>query len=782
MNDGIPPVPAADNPTAERLRRHLKSNAIYAQSIFRNLMILLHTRGIVSVDRLYAQAREVLHRDAAEIAPDDEDPNRPIAPRWDEGERDAVMHLTVRYTAAHLTPDEVDEVVTRSRRAERARTMEEIANIHDVSFELLSRKIAEYCADGKKPTPEENERNMGVRVALIRRLLSDQLEFIGIAKRHLSIPDILPIVRNTIGTHGGIGKVGGKASGMFLTHRIAADHFAAKGESPAIPLGTPESYYVRSDHYQEFIKRNNLMGYYDIKYRGMREIRESFPLIRAVFKNSEFSPYIIAKLREMLEGIGEHPLIVRSSSLLEDNFHSAFSGKYQSIFLGNQGSLEDRLNQLLGAIAEVYASTLHPDPILYRRRRNLIDYDEQMAVLIQKVIGFRYKHYFLPAWAGVAFSRNEWRWTPRIRREDGMMRLALGLGSRVVDRVGDDYPRMVALGEPLLRPEVTADAIRNYSQRFVDVVDLEKNRFERVLIRDLDLDDSFPDLHRIVSIYDQGMLKKPMTRRVVAPASSLVVTFDKLLSGPFPALMREILGAVEKAYGVPMDVEFASDGEKLYILQGRPQGQLIQAGRIRIPENVPPERTVFTASQSVPTGRVRNVEYVVYIDPIDYARLPSHERKTGAGRVVGLLNERLENSRFILMGPGRWGSNNIDLGVRVRYADIHGTRALIEVARARDGYTPEVSFGTHFFQDLIETNIFYLPLYPDEKDNIFNEDFLRRSPNALARVLPEAADYEETIRLIHVPEAGGGLLLHMDMDGESERAIAWLGEEASEEE
>jgi len=481
------------------------------------------------------------------------------------------------------------------------------------------------------------------------------------------------------------------------------------------------------------------------------------------------------ELRDLLERVGMTPLIVRSSSLLEDNFGSAFSGKYESIFVANQGRIEDRLEQLLGAIAEVYASTLGPDPILYRRERDLIDYDEQMAILIQRVIGIPYGPYYLPAFAGVAFSQNEWRWSPRIKRNDGLMRIVLGLGTRAVDRVGDDYPRMVPLGMPSLRPEIEAPDIARYSQKTVDVINLRRNRFERISFDDFYRTDSFPQLHRMVSIFEQGMITRPATARLRAPGSSLVVTFDGLLNGPFPAFMREILETVAAEYKVPMDIEFAFDGKTFYILQARPQGQSVEEGDVAIPEEIEPAHRVFTTTKFVPTGKVDNIDHVVYIDPIDYGRVPTYEQKSVIGQIVGRLNDRLDASTFILMGPGRWGSNNLDLGVKVRYADIHRTKALIEIARATDGYTPEVSFGTHFFQDLIEAGIYYLPVYPDEEGSVFNEAFLRESPNMLAALLPDAAEYAETVRVVHVPTAANGLYLHLYMSGDDRSALAFLG-------
>ncbi|MBM3319206.1 MAG: PEP/pyruvate-binding domain-containing protein [Candidatus Eisenbacteria bacterium] len=774
MKEEAPP-PARGRATAERLRERLEEGSAIAARIYRNLLILLHTKGCVTIDTIHDEAGRMIEGEGIPRAASD-DPNRGLSIRWDSGLRDAVYALVERYTAEHLTPEDVDNAVHQARRAERARTLEEIANVPGVSFQLLADKVREYCALPKEPGYDPlQEESTGVRVALIRHFLSDRLEFIGVAKRHLAVEDMLPIVGNAIGPRAGLGKVGGKAAGMVLAHKIVRRHFEKSGREAPFPLGTPESYYVRSDHFTEFVQRNGLMDYYDIKYKPISEIRRSYPLIREIFKNGQFAPYIMRELRGLLERVGDSPLVIRSSSLLEDNFGSAFSGKYESIFLGNQGRIERRLEQLIGAIAEVYASTLGPDPILYRRERSLIDYDEKMAVLIQKVVGFRHGRYWLPAWAGVAFSQNEWRWSPRIRREEGLARIVLGLGTRAVDRVGDDYPRMVPLGNPTLRPEIGAEEIIRYSQRTVDAINLETNRFERVPLLDLLGDESFPDLHRIVSIAEHGMIAAPASSRFAAKKSSLVVTFDGLLSGPFPSFLREILEVLSAAYNSPIDVEFAFDGRTFFILQARPQAERIQASEVALPEDTPDEQKVFSASRFVPTGKIVDIEYVIYIDPVDYGRVPTAEKKSAIGRLVGRLNDRLEHSRFVLMGPGRWGSNNIDLGVRVRYADIHRTKALIEIARARGGYTPEVSFGTHFFQDLIESGIFYLPLYPDESGNLFNERFFRESPNMLVSLFPEAAEEAEAVRVIHVPSARGGLFLHLYMNTDKQKALAVLG-------
>ena len=196
---------------------------------------------------------------------------------------------------------------------------------------------------------------------------------------------------------------------------------------------------------------NNLVHWNDQKYKNEDEMRAN-TRISCRISNGEFSPEFWKSCRRLLERLGNQPLIVRSSSLLEDNFGTSFAGKYESIFLPNQGSHTENLHALTQAIARVYASTLNPNALLYRRSRGLQDYDERMAILIQVVQGERFGRYYLPHAAGVAFSRNLYRWSPQIRREDGFVRLVWGLGTRAVDRVGNDYPRLIALSHPTLRP------------------------------------------------------------------------------------------------------------------------------------------------------------------------------------------------------------------------------------------------------------------------------------------------------------------------------------------
>ncbi len=286
----------------------------------------------------------------------------------------------------------------------------------------------------------------GIHVGLIRRFLTDQLDFISVAKKYIRTEDFIDLIDRVIQSDASHGKLGGKSAGLFLADAILRRD--GDGDLPIGEVKVPRSWYVASEGLMRFIDYNDLDEVLQQKYRETSQVRQEFPNIIQLFKNSRFPSEIVKGVSMILDEVGDQPLIVRSSSLLEDRMGSAFSGKYRSLFIANQGTKNERMRAILDAMTEVYASVFGPDPIAYRRERGLLDFHEEMAILVQEVVGTRLGKYFLPAVAGVAFSNNEFRWSPRIRRSDGLIRLVPGLGTRAVDRVGDDYPILAVPGQP----------------------------------------------------------------------------------------------------------------------------------------------------------------------------------------------------------------------------------------------------------------------------------------------------------------------------------------------
>jgi hypothetical protein len=542
----------------------------------------------------------------------------------------------------------------------------------------------------------------------------------------------------------------------------------------------PRTWYVSSDSQLEFIRHNNLDDIYDHKYADIERIRRDYPRIVQVFKNSRFPAEMINGLAVALDDFEDKPLVVRSSSLLEDQTGAAFSGKYKSLFVANQGSKRERLEALQDAIAEVYASIFGPDPIEYRAERGLLDVHEEMAVMIQEVVGRRVGRYFLPAFAGVAFSRNEFRWSPRIQRDDGLVRLVPGLGTRAVDRLSDDYPVLLAPGQPGLRVNVTPDEVMRYSPQKVDVIDLEQNSFVTIDVHKLlkEAGEDYPSIRDLVSIVTREQVRRPRGLEPDWDSDELAFTFQGLIEdGEFVSRVKTILDFLGESTGYPIDIEFASDGENLYLLQCRAQSASPEFEPSPIPRDLPRERVLFTANRYISNGRVPEVSHIVYVDPERYGELPELGDLKDVGRAVSRLNKLLPKRQFVLIGPGRWGSRgDIKLGVGVTYSDINNTCALIEVARQKGNYVPELSFGTHFFQDLVEADIRYLPLYPDDEDTVFNEGFLRRKKNILAELLPEYERLSDVIHVIDVPDVTDGQILRILLNADLEEAVGVLSQ------
>jgi len=616
---------------------------------------------------------------------------------------------------------------------------------------------------------------IGVRAALIRHFFSEQLEFVNIAKNYVRVSDFNELLKRMIFPIGSHGKLGGKSAGVFLAQRIIKS--SERKQNILKDIKIPKTWYLSSDSMITFMHFNNLEEIMEQKYKSIEEVRKEYPHVVQLFKNSHFPQDIIKGLSVALDDFGEVPLVVRSSSLLEDRLGSAFSGKYKSLFLANQGGKAERLEALMDAIAEIYASTIGPDPIQYRSERNLLDFHEEMGIMIQQVVGQRIGDYFLPAFAGVAFSNNEFRWSPRIHREDGLIRMAPGLGTRAVDRLSDDYPVLIAPGQPGLRANVSPDEIVRYAPRKADVVNLKTNCFETVSMDALlkESGEQYPMVEKITSVFEHGHLRQPGFNTDFKH-TDLVVTFEGLFKQTtFVNQVKILLNELQNKLATPVDIEFAHDGKNFYLLQCRPQSYSAANAPAEIPANIPKERFIFSADRYISNGRIEDIHYIVYVVPEKYTELNRLEDMKKIGRAVGRLNKILPPRKFILMGPGRWGSRgDIKLGVNVTYSDINHSAVLIEIARKKGNYTPDLSFGTHFFQDLVEASIRYLPLYPDDEKAVFNQEFLEHSTNLLPELLPEYSALADYIRVIHVPEASNGQSLHILMNADMNLAVGIL--------
>jgi len=714
------------------------------------------------------------------------DENRPLE-RQAPGEQRDLTRRTFEIALGHLSEEEIVRNIQSWISEENATFLIKLLESPDTSLGELAEGVRRFQSSAIDESELSTAVHTNLKVGLLRRFFVDQLEYINIAKRFVEVRDFYDLVQHLVHPPRSQGKLGGKAAGLFLASQVVKS--SPEHRDLLRSIRVPKTWYLASDGILDFIRHNNLNEVYNRKYMEIERIRIDYPHIIQLFKNSEFTPELRKGLSAVLDDFEDRPIIVRSSSMLEDRVGSSFSGKYKSLFLANQGSKKERLDALLDAIAEVYASVFGPDPIEYRAQRGLLDFREEMAILIEEVVGTRVGRYFFPAFSGVAFSDNTLKWSPRISVRDGLVRMVPGLGTRAVDRLGDDYPALVAPGQPGLRVNVTPDEILRYSPKRMDVIDLVEGSFRTVEVRDVlrELGEDFPAARELVSVVEGGVVREPLGLGPDWANDDLVVTFEGLLNRTeFLHRIRALLELLREELGTPVDIEFAHDGTDLFLLQCRAQGESVEHAPVSIPRHPSPERVLFTARKHVPNGRVSNLTHIVYVDPQRYAELPDLAHLQEVARAVGALNQVLPKRQFVLLGPGRWGSRgDIRLGVGVTYSDINNTAVLMEVARRQGNYLPEVSFGTHFFQDLVESDIRYLPLFPDDEGVVFNEEFLRGAHNVLSELLPQYAHLEDTVRVIDLPRQTGGDVLALLMNAEAGEAIGILegsGSDSGEEE
>ncbi len=635
-------------------------------------------------------------------------------------------------------------------------------------------KLLQYRETGRgahKITPEI----LALKQEFSRMLIGNHPEITRLADSYFTLEDLFSIRDRLIGS----GRIGGKAAGMLLARRILLEKGGETDFSQV--LENHDSFYIGSDVFFTFLVHNNLFRLRLKLSRDSQLSYEEFEDVEESFLAGRFFADIMEQFRNMLDYFGQAPIIVRSSSLLEDSFGNSFAGKYRSEFCVNQGSPDERLEVFLRAVKLVYASTLSPDALSYRRKRGLGESDEQMAILVQRVSGIPYRHYFYPSLAGVAFSRNLYAWTNRIDPNKGLIRLVFGLGTRAVNRVGGDYPRMIAISHPQLRPEVGME-IAKYSQHEIDLLDLETNQFLTLPFAEVISNDEYPNVQLLVSVMKDEYLHDPYGRTHLDSGEKLVLTFNKLISDTgFVKITGDMLERLDRAYNQPVDTEFTAFVDtggrvKVNLLQCRPLWLPGLSGSLKVPHNIPRERTLFKAMRVISGGAVSKIQHIIYIDPRRYAEIASVDLKRSVGRVVGRLNRHphLVSGKFFMMGPGRWGSSNIDLGVSVSYADIDNTAVLVEIAREDSGHVPEVSYGTHFFQDLVEAQIIYLPVYPDDPETWFNDAFFEGADNMLTDLLPGTSQFENVVHVIHVPQTADGAYAQVVADPQTHSALCFL--------
>jgi len=518
----------------------------------------------------------------------------------------------------------------------------------------------------------------------------------------------------------GEGTIGGKGRSLLFAIRVLRDSDNARLRSVVLP----RSRYIGVGVFEEFV--SNIPELDELKRSATPEELE------ARFLETPLPAYVTCALRAYLAEMRD-PVAVRSSSMLEDSLKYSFAGKYLSPFLlNNEDSLEARTRALETQIKRVYARVYFPAGVSYRLRHGLGE--DKMGIAIMRISGRWRGRYYYPSTAGVGFSFNGRRWTTRINREDGLIRMVFGLGTMSTKR---GYARTYSITNPFLRPEGSnAYKVMKHSQEHFNALDGETGELATVDIKEL-WRDAFrwhPDFSTFASLYyyddEQGYFTSLDKASIFSPAEGKVCmpfeTFPRKHKIFFER-MGALLPLLQNSMGTYADIEFSYEplDDRLELLQSRPLWVNDCKELFARPEATRNCEVLLRADRMVTDGYKDHIPYLVLVDADLYSSTGDFYN---IARALGEMNKQLAPEKYILVAPGRVGSSSPELGVPVRYDEITGSACIVEVGIPRTGQMPELSYGTHFFSDLETDEVLYMPVFMGEQHNLFNEKWFEETP------------------------------------------------------
>jgi CheY-like chemotaxis protein len=551
----------------------------------------------------------------------------------------------------------------------------------------------------------------------------------------------------------GSGSLGGKARGLaFVRHLLRTRRIAKR--FPGVGISVPPAVVIATDIFDQFLAENNL-GDFALHCDSDNEIQQRF-------LESPLPTQLTENLKAFLEEV-RYPLAVRSSSLLEDSQYQPFTGVYETFMLGNQqADPEVRLAELSEAIKRIYASTFSQHAKAYVRATPYRLEEEKMAVILQQVVGAQHAQRFYPDFSGVVRSHNFYPVEP-MTYSDGIAAIALGLGRTVVDggkciSFCPRYPRN------LLQFSSVEDILANTQTEFcaleLDGTSREGAGHLREVRFGLDVAEADGTLHAVASTYSPENdavydgLSRPGPR---------VVTFAPMLKhGLFPiaSILDILVRAGEEALGNPVEIEFAvrlprgEECAEFGFLQIRPLTLARDHLDLRI-DNIDPSQLICYSTKVLGNGRIENLHDIVVVDSQRFERSRSQE----VGEAVAYFNATLstENRPYLLIGVGRWGSNDPWLGIPVEWDQISGARVIVEAGFRDFRVTP--SQGSHFFQNLTAFQVGYFTVNPDAGEGSLNWEWLSQQQAVEERECVRRLRLDRPLRVVMNSRNSQGVIL-----------------------
>ena len=512
----------------------------------------------------------------------------------------------------------------------------------------------------------------------------------------------------------GTGSLGGKARGLAFFSNLLKRLSAIHQKFENINIFVPQAMVITTEGFEAFVEANDLKGYSKSDAPD-EEIAE-------MFCKATFPKWIVDDLKAYLTRI-TYPLAVRSSSLLEDAQFRAYAGLYQTYMVPNDHpDLETRLAQLINAVKLVYASTYFQSPKAFSKRVGQRTEEEKMAVLIQQLVGERYGEYFYPAISGVAQSHNYYPFS-KMQPEEGIATIAMGLGKTVME--GEKALRFSPKYPQILPQRTTVDDILENSQRFFFSLkmggpypELGINEDANLAKREVDDATEDPPMKLLASTYIPDEHRIRDTAHI---PGYRVLTFSQILkydSFPLADLLSDVLQVGQEGMGCPVELEFSvnlpQDQDRkpeFALLQLRPMTARAELGQVEISQ-ADVARAFCHSYHALGNAEKTNIADILYVKPhtFDAGRTPEIARE------IGELNSSLlqQNKKYLLIGPGRWGSADRWLGIPVSWAEICGVGAMIETSSPE--LKAEPSQGSHFFHNISTLGINYVMVSDNEED------------------------------------------------------------------
>lgn len=500
----------------------------------------------------------------------------------------------------------------------------------------------------------------------------------------------------------GDGELGGKARLLPFLDRLIR---ASKLDTEFAPhtIRVPETWVLTTDCFSDYVERNDLSCC--AEFTSDEDVRRRF-------LSGTLAPAVLEVLRQYIEKQSA-PIAVRSSALSEDAYHHTTAGLYATIFIPNRGA--SRIRQLEEAVKLVYASAFTNAVNRHMRDHSIPREDERMAIALESVVGTTHDTMHYPVVSGVAQSINYFPVGP-MQPEDGVVTMVMGMGRRVVS--GQDGTRF-SPRYPLVRPSFQTDwEIIQTGQTAFDAVNLESAEYhlsgsetQTLISVPIQFAEKHGVLDHVASTWDAdaGVFYESLFRQ-----GPRVITFNKLLrqtTVPLPKMIQRVLDVVQDGFGIPVEVEFALDMKgqgpstvaDLVLLQVRPLPTVQSLTKVVIPQ-IDASHVLVRTSTTLGHGAMDELRTIVFIDPALFSLDTSHQ----IAAEVAALNDQLrrEQTQYMLLGPGRWGSSNRATGIPVEFRDVDQACLIAEMVGPELPLEP--SQGTHFFHNVVSRHLYYL--------------------------------------------------------------------------